>query len=77
MECEVKAGQVERPSGLAPVELLGQVNATLGTCGGLRVADYFFASEALAEDSALVSEVLWSEALAARAFVDLGQSRTM
>ena len=23
MECEVKVGQVERPSGLAPVELLG------------------------------------------------------
>ena len=43
-------------------------------CGGLRVADYFFASEALADDLALVSEVLESEVLAALAFVDLGQS---
>ena len=43
----------------------------------MRVADYFFSSEALAKDLALVSEVLESEALAALAFVDLGQLRTM
>ena len=46
-------------------------------CGGLRVADYFFALEALAEDLALVLEVLELEALAALAFVDLRKSRTM
>ena len=42
-------------------------------CGGLRVADSFSALEALAEDSALVLEGLELEALAALAFVDLGQ----
>ena len=40
----------------------------------MRVVDYFFTLEALAEDLALVLEDLESEALAALALVDLGQS---
>ena len=46
-------------------------------CGGLRVADYFFTSEALAKDLALVLEDLGPEAFASLAFVDLGQSQTI
>ena len=75
----IKEDVLERAEALSLTSLSARNKSTqpLGTCGGLRVADYFFASEALAEDLALVLEVLESEALAALAFVDLGQSRTM
>ena len=75
-ECKliIKEDVLERAEASSLTSLLACSESTQpSVCRGLRVADYFFASKALAEVSALVSEVLGSEALAALAFVDLGQ----